>query len=87
MNKKYNYRFYKNYFENNYSEEIESIVTDGVYNFEDWLRDNINRFNDNYTVEHEDNNDAYYILDGCNERTGEMYVVISEEDTAEELRG
>ena len=86
MNKKYIYRFCKNYFENEYFEETESIVTDGVYDFEDWLKDSINGYN-NYTVEHEDGSNTYYIIDGCNERTGEMYVVISEEDTDEELRG
>ena len=41
--------------------------------------------NGNFAVERE--GDMYYILDGCNERTGEMYQVISEEDTEENLRG
>jgi hypothetical protein len=71
--------------ENQYSEELDSIVTDGVYDFEDWIRDSICRMTDgNFAVERD--GDCYYILDGCNERTGEMYQVISEEDTEEEIR-
>lgn len=31
--------------------------------------------------------DYYYILDGCNERTGEMYVVLNKEATDEDLVG
>lgn len=86
MNKRINYRWYENYFEDKYSEEISSIITDGIYDFEDWLRDNIYRaYNGNYAVERD--GDTYYILDGSNERTGEMYVIISEENTEEELRG
>lgn len=82
MNKRINYRWYENYFEDKYSDEINSIVTDGIYDFEDWLRDNIYRaYNGNYAVEHD--GDTYYILDGSNERTGEMYVIISEENTEE----
>ena len=86
MNKKYNYKWYRNYFENDYSEEIDSIVTDGIYDFEDWIRDSIYRtYNGNYAVERD--NDTYYILDGSNDRTGEMYVVVSVENTEEDLRG
>lgn len=79
MNKRINYRWYANYMENQYSEELDSIVTDGTYDFEDWIRDS------NFAVERD--GDCYYILDGCDERTGEMYQVISEEDTEEDLRG
>jgi hypothetical protein len=72
--------------ENQCSEELDSIVTDGVYDFEDWIRDSICRMTDgNFAVERD--GDCYYILDGCNKRTGEMYQVISEEDTEEDLRG
>lgn len=86
MNKKYNYKWYRNYFENDYSEELDSIVTDGIYDFEDWIRDSIySAYNGNYAVERD--NDTYYILDGSNERTGEMYVVVSVENTQEEMRG
>ena len=86
MNKKYNYKWYRNYFENDYSEELDSIVTDGIYDFKDWIRDSIYRaYNGNFAVERD--NDTYYILDGSNERTGEMYVVVSVENTEEDLRG
>ena len=86
MNKRINYRWYENYFEEKYSKELDSIVTDGIYSFEDWIKDSIFKaYNGNYTVECDGN--CYYILDGCNERTGEMYQVISEENTEENLRG
>lgn len=85
MNKRINYRWYSNYMENQCSDELDSIVTDGVYDFEDWIRDRIYRMTDgNFSVERD--GDCYYILDECNERTGDMYRVISEEDTEEELR-
>ena len=88
MNKRIDYRYYENYFDGKFSWELDSIVTDGVYDFEDWIRDNVYRNTDgNFSVEHEKGSDTYYIVDGCNERTGQMYVVISEEDTDEELRG
>lgn len=73
MNKKYTYRC-------NDSGETDYIITDGVYDFEDWLRDSISG---NYSVEVDGN--FYYILDGCNEHTGEVYHVISVENTSEEL--
>lgn len=85
MNKRINYKWYANYMEEEYSEELGSIVTDGVCDFEGWLRERIYKMtNGNYSVECD--GDCYYILDGCNERTGEMYQVISEEDTEEEIR-
>lgn len=50
------------------------------------MTDSIRRNTDsNYSVEVED--DDYYILDGCNERTGEMYVVLNKEATDEDLVG
>lgn len=72
MNKKYTYRC-------NDSGETDYIITDGVCDFEDWLRDSIDG---NYSVEVD--GDSYYILDG-NERTGEVYHVINVENTSEEL--
>lgn len=79
MNTRINYRW-------NDNEEINSIVTDGVYDFEDWLSDSLyTMYGSNYTFEQD--GDTYYILDGCNERTGEYYTVISTEPTNEELRG
>lgn len=72
MNKKYTYRC-------NDSGETDYIITDGVYDFEDWLRDSLDG---NYSVEVD--GDSYYILDG-NERTGEVYHVINVENTSEGL--
>ena len=88
MNKKYTYVWTEredlSLPNNNYSDEKEYIVTDGVYNFEDWLRDMICRNSDgNWAVEREGN--TFYILDGCNERTGEAYLLISEENTNDDL--
>ncbi|GEM_PF-7128134 len=86
MNTKYTYRWTNNYFEDANNNETDYIITDGVYDFEDWLTDSIRRNTDsNYSVEVED--DYYYILDGCNERTGEMYVVLNKEATDEDLVG
>lgn len=62
---------------NNYWEETNEIITDGIYDFEDWLRDNIY---DNYSVEYDESRDTYYILDGCNERTGGAYKIVSVEE-------
>jgi hypothetical protein len=81
MNKKYTYRWTQNedYSKpnNNYDEETDYIITDGVHDFADWLRDS--------EVNFEQNGDKYYVLDECEERTGEAYLVISEEDTEEDL--
>ena len=86
MNTRINYRWKENYFVENSAEGFDSIVTDGIYDFEDWIKDSISRaYNGNFAVERE--GDIYYIIDGCNERTGEMYVVIGEEKTEEELEG
>lgn len=72
MNTRINYRW-------NDHEELDSIVTDGIYDFSDWLSDNGVRF--------EEENGLYYVLNEYDERTGETYQVISEELTEEELRG
>ena len=81
MNRKYTYRWTANedysIFNNNYSEESDYIITDGVYDFSDYLRDN--------GVNFEQDGNTYYVLDECEERTGEAYLIISEEDTTEEL--
>lgn len=74
MNTRINYKWNEN-------EEINSIVTDGVYDLGDWLSDN------GVSYEYEKSTDTYYVLDECKERTGETYTVISTEDTEEEIRG
>ncbi len=79
MNTRINYRW-------NDEEELDSIVTDGIYDFEDWLNDSLYAMHGgNYAYEQD--GDTYYILDGCNERTGEYCTVISTELTDEEIRG
>jgi hypothetical protein len=82
MNKKYTFRTTANedYSKpnNNYSEETEYIVTDGVYDFSDYLSDQ--------GVAAENVDDKFYVVDDDGERTGEAYWIISEEDTDEELQ-
>ena len=63
----------------NDNNETDYIVTDGVYDFGDWLNDN--------GVTYEQDGDVYYVLDDYGKRTGETYTVISEEPTDDELCG
>ena len=81
MNKKYTYRWTANEDGSkpnyNYDEETDYIITDGIYDFSDWLTDNEVRF------EQEEN--TYYVVDEFGEKTGEAYWVINEEDTDEDL--
>ena len=81
MNKKYTYRWTENEDysvpNNNYNEETDYIITDGVYDFADWLQDS--------GVNAEQNGDKFYVLDECGDRTGGAYWIICEEDTDEEL--
>lgn len=83
MNKKITYRFSAHFdlYKPDWNLEATSsdIVTDGVYDFEDYLRDR----NVNFEIEDES---FYFVLDDEGERTGECYVITSEEDTTEELR-
>lgn len=64
---------------NGFGEETDSIVTDGVYDFEDWLSDN--------DVPFEEEDGVYFVIDEDDERTGEAYMVVSEEPTDEDPRG
>lgn len=81
MNRKYTYRWTQNEDydapDNNYGVETDYIITDGVYDFADWLQDN--------GVYTEQEGDTFYVLDDDGERTGEAYWVIREEDTNEDL--
>lgn len=72
MNTRINYKW-------NDNAEIDSIVTDGVYDFGDWLLDN--------GVNYEHDGNTYYVIDELNEKTGESYTVVNIESTDEELRG
>jgi len=80
-NTKINYKWTNNYDENEpnngFGCETEYIVTDGVYDFEDFLADSDVIFNEE--------NGVYFVLDEDFERTGEAYIVISTEETDEGL--
>lgn len=82
MNKKITYRFSAHFDINkpdwNLEAESDYIVTDGVYDFQDYLKDR--------DVDFEIEDERYFVLDDEGERTGECYVITSEEDTEEELR-
>lgn len=83
MNKKITYRFSAHFDKNlpdwNLEAESNSIVTDGVYDFADYLSDR--------DVDFEVEGERLYFVVNEGERTGECYVITSESDTDEELRG
>lgn len=62
---------------NGFAAETEHIITDGVYDFSDWLNDN--------GVQFEEENDIYFVLNNSGDRTGEAFMIVSEEETDEEL--
>ena len=64
--------------DNNYNEETFSIVVEPPYEFGDWLSDG--------GVEYEREGNRYCIVE-YGERTGEVYWVLREEETDEDLRG
>ena len=84
MNKKITYRFSAHFDINkpNWNLDAESsyIVTDGDYDFNDYLRDR------NVDFEIEDDR-FFFVLDDNGERTGECYVITDECDTDEDLIG
>lgn len=71
MNNKITYRW------NN--SETDYIITDGIYDFADWLRDN--------DVGYEKDGDTFHVVGSNGERTGDVYTIIREEPTNEELIG
>lgn len=81
MNKKITYRttLREDYSKpnNNYSDETDYIITDGCYEFSDCL--------DLLGIAFEQVNDTFYVVDEDGERTGAAYLIISVEDTAEEI--
>lgn len=81
MNKKYIYRTTakEDYSKpnNNYNDETDYLVTDGVYDFSDYLSD--------CGIAAEQVDDKLYVINEDGERTGEVYWIISEEDTDEEI--
>ena len=82
MNKKYTYywtaREDLGIPENNYNPESDYEICGEGYSFGDYLSDYCEK-----QYEQEDN--RYYILGENGERTGECYMVVSEEDTDEEI--
>lgn len=64
---------------NNYNEETDYIITDGIYDFSDWLQ--------SYDVRFEEEDGTYYVLDENGDRTGEAYRIINVEETDEDLVG
>lgn len=87
MNMKITYRFAQNYDlsqpNNGFSEETDYIITDGVYDFTDYMQDH-----EVYYEEDEDTEGLYHVLDSLGgERTGAAYMVISTEPTDEDLIG
>lgn len=69
---------------NGFNEEKDFIVCGDGYTFDDWLSDQNVRFNQD-----EDDTDTYFVLDddlSAETRTGEAYMIISEEPTEEELK-
>lgn len=55
---------------NNYSEETQTLEFGESYDFSDYLTDNGVNF------EFDEESNKYYVLDECDERTGEVYWVI-----------
>lgn len=60
---------------NNYNEEAEHIIVEPPFDFGDWLQNN------NVNFEHEKESETYYVLNEYEERTGEAYKIIKEEET------
>lgn len=86
MNTKITFAWAKCYDEsvpgNGFCEETDHIITDGVYDFEDYLHDHDVNFEESDTCE-----GLYWVLDEYGERTGEVYQIIRTEQTDEELVG
>lgn len=63
---------------NNYNKEADDVVCEAGFSFADYLRDCLE-------VQYEQEDNSYYLLDDEGERTGECYLVVSEEETDEEI--
>lgn len=79
VNTKITYRWTSDY-ENSPFADTDHIVTDGVYDFSDFLSDR----GVNFVIDDQDP-DLYWVLDEFDERTGEAFLVISVLDTDEEV--
>lgn len=65
--------------DNGFSEETDSIIVEPPFDFGDWLEIK--------SIAYENDGDIWYVLDESGERTGEAYMIISRNETDEELRG
>lgn len=81
MNNKITFRFTARYDEsqpdNNFEATADCIVTDGQYDFSDFLSDR--------DVNFENEGNYYFVIDDDGERTGEAYWITREEPTDEDL--
>lgn len=82
MNKKITFRYTSKYNQNipdnNFEATAADIITDGIYDFQDYLKDR--------DIEFEIEGDFYFVTDEEGKRTGEAFWIIKEEDTEEDLR-
>ena len=84
MNNKYFYKWSENETRGNY--ETAEVITAGFYTFEDFIRESVfEEYGVNYSVMHEPGSDTYYIIDGANEPTGEVYILLSQNGTEEAI--
>ena len=82
MNNKITFTTTTNYNEavanNGFNQESDYIITDGVYDFSDYLKDN--------DVDFIQDGNTYFVIED-EEKTGAAYQILKEEPTDEELRG
>lgn len=65
---------------NNFYDEKEHIVVEPPYDFESYLETN----NVRYEIDEQDE-DLFWVVDDANERTGEAFLILIQEQTDEEL--
>lgn len=63
---------------NNYNKETDYVVCEAGFSFADYLSDYLE-------VQFEQDGNSYYLLNDEGERTGECYLVVSKEETDEEI--
>lgn len=62
-----------------FAAETEYIVTDGDYDFADWLTDN------DVANDYDKTQDIYFVVDNAGDRTGEAYQIVSTEAAKTEI--
>lgn len=65
----------------NFDDETCHIVTDGDYNFADWLYDN------GVTYDYYEGYDMFFVVDNVGKRTGEAFQIVSITPTNESITG